>query len=68
MATIELTRVFRLGAVDLPDLDASASPDAVLKQYAKTYPHLVGGHALDEGIIGDTHFWRMKPNDYASNG
>lgn len=67
--TTELTRIFRMGAVDLPDPDASLSPEAVLSHYASgPFPQLRGGKVSGGDVEGDHIVWTLKKNEYKSNG
>ena len=46
----QLTRVFKMGSVRLPDPDSSLSPEAVLGLYSASYPHLAHS-TLDSGVV-----------------
>ena len=40
MSATEMTRVFKMGSVKLPDPSASMSPEEVKQAYARNYSHL----------------------------
>lgn len=69
MATAtKLTRVFRLGATDLPDLDSDLEPADILKAYAEQYPNLRYGKINDGEVEGDLLVFTLTPSEYKANG
>ncbi|TBW57479.1 PRTRC system protein C [Marinobacter halodurans] len=68
MATIEMQRVFRLGATDLPDPDPNAAPAAVLEHYATQYPQLRYGKVEEHGSEGDRLVYVLKEAQFKANG
>lgn len=52
VATEKLTRVFKMGSVQLPDPMPGATPEEAIKVYAASYPHLA--HAtLAEPVVSN---------------
>ncbi|ONF42522.1 hypothetical protein BTO32_15025 [Marinobacter lutaoensis] len=69
MATITtLTRVFRLGATDLPDPDPDLTPEQVLEAYKEQYPSLRYGKVQEVGIEADTLVYQLVPAELHPNG
>lgn len=57
---LEAARTFRHSGRDLPDPDASMSPDEVLNHYAREYPKLLGGKVVGPTIEGDAHVYELR--------
>lgn len=68
MATIELSREFRFGAISLPDPDPAMTPEQVLGHYSTVYPQLRHGKVTDDGIQGDAYVWKLQASEYKANG
>lgn len=68
MTVVQMTRVFRFGATDLPDPDADLTPEQVMDHYAAQYPSLRQGK-IDQGEAqGDRLVFTMKASEYKPNG
>ncbi|OLF82059.1 hypothetical protein AWH63_11000 [Marinobacter sp. C18] len=63
-----LTRVFRLGATNLPDPDPAMNPEEVLQHFQGTFPQLRYGKVNEEGVEGNELIYTLVPNEYAPNG
>ena len=68
VATLKMQRVFRLGTTDLPDPDASLSPEQVLSHYAALYPTLRHGKVEESGAEGDCVVFSLRAAEYKANG
>jgi PRTRC genetic system protein C len=66
--TTELQRIFRMGAVDLPDPDRKMSPESVLAHYTNTFPNLMGGKVAGGNVEGNNIVFTLKRNEYKANG
>jgi len=65
---MELERVFRLGATDLPDLDSDLTPEQILEAYQEQYPTLRYGKVPEVGIEGDQLVYQLVPAELKANG
>ena len=69
MATAtRLTRIFRLGATDLPDPDSDLTPEQVLEAYKEQYPTLRYGKVQEVGVEGDLLVFQLIPAEFKPNG
>jgi len=68
MAIIKMNRVFRMGATDLPDIDADLTPEQVLEHYALQYPQLRRGKVAELGAEGDSLVFTLSPCEFKANG
>lgn len=69
MATvIQMHRVFRLGATDLPDPDSDLNPEQVLEHFKTMFPTLRYGKINEVGAENDQLVYELVPNEYKANG
>jgi PRTRC genetic system protein C len=68
MAIIKMQRVFRMGVVDLPDVDPSLTPEQILEHYAEQYPQLRRGKVQELGVEGDNVVFSLVVCEYKANG
>ena len=65
---LELVRVFRFGARDLPDPNPALSPEEVMKHYAGQFPRLLGAKVIEPVIEGDNHVYEFKQANFGDRG
>ena len=56
----QLTRVFRMGAILLPDPDPSMSPEEVVSLYSVNYPHLAHATLSEPRNVEDTLEYQIE--------
>lgn len=65
---LDLVRVFRFGARDLPDPNPALSPEEVMKHYARQFPRLLGAKVIEPIIEGDNHVYEFKQANFGDRG
>jgi hypothetical protein len=63
-----LTRVFRFGATELPDIDPSMPPEAVLKHYSGAYPFLGMATVAEPEVSGDRIIYPVRKREAQTKG